>query len=211
MTTRMTFEPWRDDEFDALKQALAIEPSADLAARVRERARLEPMRPPFAWWRWPSLAGAAALAAIVVAAIFWQGRTAREPVVVPSSSSAAAQPSVPDSVRPRAGTPPAGAQAAGIPEVRQAGHRAHDVRAGVEGASAAGARMEVLVSADERIALDRFLAAVRGGRASAPAPGRAAAEGIDPLPEPLPIEIPLLKPIPPLNAVPADLPGSKDK
>lgn len=211
MTTRMRLEPGRDDGFDALKQALAIEPSADLAARVRERVRLEPMRPPFAWWRWPSLAGAAALVVIVVAAVLWQVRTAREPVVVPSSSSAAAQPSAPDFVRPRAGAPPAGAQAAGIQEARQGGRRAHDVRAGAERTAAAGARMEVLVSADERTALDRFLAAVRGGRASAPAPGRTAAEGIDPLPEPHPLEIPLLKPIPPLNAVPADLPGSKDK
>ena len=56
MTTRMTLEPERDATLESLQEALAVLPSATLAAQIRQRVRVEPMRSAHvAWWR-PALA-----------------------------------------------------------------------------------------------------------------------------------------------------------
>jgi hypothetical protein len=214
MNTMTPFEPDRDDAFEALRQALTVEPSANLAARVRERVRLEPVGSPSAWWRRPAFAGAAALAAVLVSAIAWQlwpssrpgaNATLRSAIESQQSSSA-------PSPQPLAMTPSMRSEVAKVASPPRSLARARSVSDLAAGRPAYESQAaEVIVSADERTALDRFLLEVRAGRASVPQPQAGREASIDPMPEIAPIEIPLLKPISPLDAGSAAFSGSKQR
>ena len=92
----MSADPLRDDLGVELEQLVAIEPSPELAARVRARVAGEHVR---TWWPlgWP-LAGAAAAVAVLAAALVIPERmreTAPLPVVPPSNAPSISVPVLP--------------------------------------------------------------------------------------------------------------------
>lgn len=146
------------DPFEQLSQALAIAPSPEFAARVRQQIATQPT--PVAWWFVPHLAAAAAAVCVVAVVLArWGGPSA--PEVRPSISVVSAVPVVPI--------------APGVPAVTPAVARARVSFARVVRVESAFA--ETLVPDDQRLALERLLGAIRAGRATVP--GVAAEEIVD--------------------------------
>ena len=191
MTTRAQVSAGSDGE-RALQEALAVTPSPEFAARVRERVREEAPRPATGWWPRVAFAGAV-VTAVMIAAALWNGRTGPERAAIANRAITRTQAGAAvEARRPepaRAPSPPLIITRAPVHEEPR----------------------EVLVPDDERRALDRFLIAMREGRAEVPAPRRVLEDEYGRLLEPRPIEIPLLKPIEPLPGTAADRSGSKDK
>ncbi len=148
-----------DDPFEQLSRALAITPSPEFAARVRQQIATQPA--PAAWWSVRHLAAAAAVVCVVsVVLVRWSGEYA--PEVRPGVPVVSAVPVAP--IVPGVTAAPASpsAAAAGPVAARPRGSFARAVP--VESVFA-----ETLVPDDQRLALDRLLGAIRAGRATVPA------------------------------------------
>lgn len=148
------------DPLDQLRQALAIAPSPEFAARVRQQVATQPTRA--AWWSVRHLAAAAAAVCVVsvsVAVVRWGGGAA--PDVRSDVPVASAVPAVPGVTA--APSPPV---TYGVPT----GARVARPRTSPVGAAAIDdVFAETLVPDDQRVALERLLGAIRAGRATVPA------------------------------------------
>lgn len=201
----------------ALEEALAIAPSPEFLARVRESVRRDTAgqvaRWPFgATWRPLAVAGSAALAVLIVLAS-WNGRTGSERTGgQPAPDSAAASLPSRDAVAAALPSRPGrSVSSESFTEASPAAHRSVGRAIVVRAAAGRQRPLEVLVPDDERRALDRLLLGIRAGRAAMPAPRRPAAGEDGWLSDPPPIVIPLLKPIELLPGTVADYSGSKDQ
>lgn len=174
------------DPFARLQSAIAVTPSPQFAAEVRARVAAAPTsRPWTSVWMFGAIAAAAT---VVVTVSVVRSRTLPTPVEIPSVASAH------EPVAPKAAssTPP-------TERVSPSRSAPHVAMVAVKlPAVAVDSFYEVIVPDDQRIALERLLAAMRAGRASVP---RAAVttevdeEGntlIAPLPGIVPIKIELL-------------------
>jgi hypothetical protein len=146
-----------------LREALAIEPAPDFAARVRARvAHDEPRRWPGGWRLW-SLAAVGAAATIAIAIQTQSGPPANlASVEVPASVSTASQAAAVAPVPVRLAAPATPATATPRRPNRTA-------PGAVMTSAAAKRRLDVLVPPDQALALQRLLAAIREGRAVVPA------------------------------------------
>ena len=146
----------RVDELLAdLDRALTIEPSPALAARAR--TRMGAAAPAWLGWRWALAAGAVIVLAGATYVAWPQPSAVR-------STSAQVVPNAPATAgaQPRAQVPSLAAPVA-APAVRQARARAAGPNP-VRHATAAVREPEVLVSPNQRIALEQLAAALRDGR-----------------------------------------------
>ena len=208
MTTRAQVSAGSDGE-KALQEALAVTPAPEFAARVRERVCKEAPRAATGWWPRVAFAGAV-VTAVMIAAALWNGRTGPERAAIANRAITRTQAGAAVEAR---GPEPARAPSP-MPEdpaSRSIATRAVTPPLIITRAPVHEEPREVLVPDDERRALDRFLIAMREGRAAVPAPRRVLEDEYGRLLEPRPIEIPLLKPIEPLPGTAADRSGSKDK
>jgi hypothetical protein len=166
-----------------LEAALAIEPSANLSARVRTQvAQSSKGAGPSGGWQ---LASAGVVGAMVIASVLaWRGRH-ESPPVVGLTAAHVGTPSVPQIVSPA----PAPVQTANTPNrvARNAVH-AHEP--------------EVLVPPDEAIALSRLVLALRDGRTQVPPVTEVPLDADGRLPLPAAIEMP------PITIVPLGPPAS---
>jgi hypothetical protein len=144
------------DPLDQLRQALDIVPSPAFAARVRRHVATQPTR--VVWWAGRDLATAGAavcLVAVVLAVARWSGTeesAVRSEVPVASTVSAvAAAPSTPD-------VPVAPSSLVRRPRTSP-----------IQVAAPESVFAETLVPDDQRIALERLIAAIRTGRITVPA------------------------------------------
>jgi hypothetical protein len=145
-----------DDPLEQLSRALAITPSPEFAARVRQQISTQQARAN--WWSIRHLAAAAAAVCVVsVVVARWSGQSAAVPVVpvapgvTAAPAPAAVTPVVTAAARPRRSSPRV------VP---------------VDSVFA-----ETLVPDDQRLALERLLGAIRAGRATVP--GVVAEETVD--------------------------------
>lgn len=208
MSTQVQVTAHGDGE-GALQQALAVTPSPDFVARVRHRLREQPVHSPTHGWL-AAASAAAVVTAIILAAAYWSGgklperaaeanRTVpRTPAVASTDAPGAENAGVPSSISER-------------PASRSNLARVVPPSLTLRLAPAREEPREVLVSEAERRTLDRFLIAMREGRALVPAPRRVLEDENGLLLEPRPIEIPLMRPIEPLPGTAADRLGSRDR
>jgi hypothetical protein len=208
MTTRAQVSAGSDGE-KALQEALAVTPSPEFAARVRERVRKEAPRAAAGWWPRVAFAGAV-VAAVMIAAALWNGRTGPERAAVAGRTMTRTPAAAAVETR-RPEPAPTPSPMPEDPASRSIATRAVTLPLIITRAPVHEDPREVLVPDDERRALDRFLIAIREGRAAVPAPRRVLEDEYGRLLEPRPIEIPVLKPIEPLPGTAADRSGSKDK
>lgn len=145
-----------DDPLDALSRALAITPSPEFAARVRQQIDASPARSP--WWSFRHVAAAAAVVGVVATGVMrWQTMPA------PYENSATLDGLVADT-RPAVPATPVATT------ITASTHRA-PVRPRVsvsEEVRTPAVFGETLVPDDQRIALERLLGAIRAGRATVP-------------------------------------------
>jgi hypothetical protein len=170
------------DPFADLQSSLTLNPSRDFAARVRERVNQAPPRrqPAFLWAGGILLAGAAASLVIVTA------HDSRERADL-----------APDT---RIAQAPQRTSEAGAPTAIAMPHRFAPVVSRKQAGSdviAPDPFYEVLVPDDQRVALERLLAAMKAGRTVVPraattSPDEDGAFAIEPLPDIVPIRIELL-------------------
>jgi hypothetical protein len=157
-----------DDPVEQLTRALAITPSPEFAARVRQEIAARPSH--VAWWSAPHmlLAAAGVCAVIVVPAVMlWPGGVSA-PVVRPDVTVASSEHvAVVVSGVATAQAPSGVATRPAVPR-RQAPLRPVRVE------SVFG---ETLVPDDQRLALERLLGGIRAGRATVP--GVVAEETVD--------------------------------
>jgi hypothetical protein len=210
MTTAARVPADSDEVLRALQAELTVTPSPDFVARIRQRVRDQPLAAPANWWPRFAFIGIVVVT-VTGATVLWTGRTRPEPAgVANQATGSGTSPTAAIPLRgPEASRPPA-SMPTGLssPEVR---HRPA-TRGLASGAAQASHELpEVLVSGDERRALDRLLIAMRQGRAAVPASRRALNDENGQLLEPRPIEIPLLKPIDLLPGMAVDREGSKER
>lgn len=156
------------DPIDQLRQALAIAPSPEFAARVRQQVSSQPTRA--AWWSVLHLVAAAAAVGVVSLAVArWGGPgPAGAPDIQYESASVSAVPMV-ESVT--AAPSPAAPPDATITVVTR------PRTSPIVVVATADVFAETLVPDDQRLALDRLLGAIRAGRATVP--GVVAEEIVD--------------------------------
>jgi len=193
----------------ALEQAMAVTPSPDFVARVRQRLREEPARSTS--HRWPAVAFAGAVVtAIILAVAYWSGGQGPEPAAVANRTATPAPATA--LVKERRGEPArAPSSISERPTSRSDLARAAPPPLTVRRAPTHEEPREVLISDDERRTLDRFLIAMREGRAVAPSPRRVLEDEDGLLLEPRPIEIPPMRPLEPLPGTAADPSRSRDR
>jgi hypothetical protein len=189
------------DPFVDLQSALSVTPSREFSLRVRARLATEApasrAQSP-AWW----LGAMAAAAAVVLAVTVWTVERDHSVGIVLPSTAIANAPSARDVLAPPATSPqlvPAVRASRGVP--RLGSHR--EASREIVARTASDAFGEVLVPSDQRLAIERLLAAIKAGRASVPPAAIAAVDEdghsvITPLPEISPIRIE------PLAGTPAD-------
>lgn len=145
-----------DDPLDALSRALAITPSPEFAARVRQQIDATPARSP--WWSFRHVAAAAAVVGVVATGVMrWQTTTA------PHEKAATLDGRVAD-------TTPAGTAAAVATTITASAHHIPVRPRASESVEVRTPEVfaETLVPDDQRIALERLLGAIRAGRATVP-------------------------------------------
>lgn len=169
------------EPFAELQTALSMTPSPEFAARVRARVAAEtPGRSLVPHWAMGALLATAAAAFVVVTVSERHDERAQAPSVTTAQSVAA--------------SPTPVAQPSTVVASTTAPSRTTRVSANAPAASA-DPFYEVLVPADQRIALGRLLAAMKAGRASVPTSvvGAEVDEdghlGIAPLPDIVPMKI----------------------
>jgi hypothetical protein len=105
------FESLNDDLAREIEQALAVEPSSEFQARVRQSVKEPPLtEAAFGWWRFATRSALAIAAVVVVAIIGWQLRPADEN----AGAVARVQPPLPQ----RRGLPPVVSPVAATPVAR---------------------------------------------------------------------------------------------
>jgi hypothetical protein len=207
MRTRGELPAARDDVLDMLEEALSVTPSPEFVARVRQEVRGDRTGATAGWWR--ALAVAAAALALIVGAAWWHGRP--QPAGAESGRTIARTAAVPSLQHRGAPPPDSTSRIPGRSLMQLEAARTLRVPRSDGGPEVHAPIRQVLVSDDERRALDRFLLALREERVEGP-PQRRALQGEQGLlREPRPIEIPLMKPIEPLPGAAADGPGSTDR
>jgi hypothetical protein len=103
----MSADPLRDDLGIELERLIAIEPSPQLAARVRQRVAAERIATSATWrWQLVGVATVAALVTVAVVALRIEPATAPVPVVPPSNAPAISIPVLPLDVALRLVLPP---------------------------------------------------------------------------------------------------------
>jgi len=208
MTARAPVPPaGSDGDLQALRDALALTPSPEFVARVRERVRFEQVRAASGWWPKLAVAGAAVGLAVIVGLAVWTGQAPRQRAGQASDR--------------RARTATTSPESAGSDRVRGFSRAPHTPgsRSTVRRAEAAPRSRplraertpEVLVPDDERHALDRLLLAMRQGRVVVPAPRQVLEDENGQMLALRPIEIPLIRPIEPLPGMAVERPGSKER
>lgn len=139
------------DPLDELRQALAVAPSPEFAARVRRQVATQHTR--VAWWSVRHLAVAAAAVGVVsVAVARWSVPVVPAVLVGPGAAASPSSPMTHGAATGAAGATAARPRTTPIPVAATV-----DVFA------------ETLVPDDQRIALERLLGAIRAGRATVPA------------------------------------------
>jgi hypothetical protein len=148
-----------DDILRELQAQLTVEPSPEFAAGVRARARHDDARSAWIAWR-PMLAVAAS--AVLLAGV-WMAR-GRDRAPAAGSGAAAAT----EAARLPQPAAPTGASTPAPTGVSHAAPAARGPRRAVRAADREVTDLEVIVPADQRVALRQLLVAVREGRASVP-------------------------------------------
>lgn len=176
------------DPFAVVQSALAVTPSPEFAARVRMRVVAAPSVPTFeSSWRsvWMCGAVAAAAVAVVITVSVDRSRTIATPVEV--AHGAGAPESVVTNAESRA--------VATVPVLpRRSALRTATVATPLS-ARAADTFYDVIVPDDQRIALERLLAAMKAGRAAVPRSAMTTEVDEDgnmviaPLPDIVPVKI----------------------
>ncbi len=193
------------DPFAELQSALSVTPSADFSLRVRARLATEaPASRAQSPARW--LGAIAAAAAVVLAVTVWTIERDHSVGVVPLSTAIANAPPARDVLAPPALSPQSVAAdraSHGVPDLGSHGEPYREPHRKIVARAASDAFGEVLVPSDQRIAIERLLAAIKAGRASVPPAAIAAVDDdgrsvITPLPDISPIRIE------PLAGTPAD-------
>lgn len=155
------------DPLEQLSRALAITPSPEFAARVRQQISTQPARSN--WWPDRHLMAAAAMVCVVsVVVMRWDGQSS--PDVRRGVPVVAAVPVVP--IAPGVAAAPAPAAVTPVVTTVARPRRSSPRVVPVESVFA-----ETLVPDDQRLALERLLGAIRAGRATVP--GVVAEEIVD--------------------------------
>lgn len=141
----------QQDPLEQLRQLLAVAPSPEFGARVRQQVSTQSSRA--GWWPVGHLAAAAA-AVCVVSVVMTQWGGEPDADIRPAPAVAAVSPVM---------TPPESPGSAPNPIVRRRRH------APAEAATVVDTFAETLVPDDQRLALERLIGAIRGGRATVPA------------------------------------------
>lgn len=208
MTARAPVPPAGSNvDLQALRDALALTPSPEFVARVRERVRFEQVRTASGWWPKLAVASAAVGLAVIVGLAVWTGQAPRQRAGSASHARARTATTSPESAGPARvrGFSPAPHTSASRSTVRPAEPAAHSRPLRPE------RTRELLVPDDERRALDRLLLAMRQGRVAVPAPRQVLEDENGQMLAPHPIEIPLMRPIEPLPGMAVERPGSKER
>jgi hypothetical protein len=179
------------DPFADLESALSLAPSPEFAARVRARVAEEPRRRAFGSLAWRGVVAAAALAIGVLMMVRLQRAPAAAEIVRTADSE-----TVPATAPATSTSSPA------MEALRQS--PPHHAPVATVSARAHSGTFEVIVPADQRIALEHLLAAMKAGKAFVPRPATITEVDDDgnrviaPLPGIVPMKIE------PLAGTPAD-------
>jgi len=137
-----------------IEDLLAVEPSPEFVAKVRQRVAAEPA--PSLWWQsWRPVAAGVGLAAVVAAGLLWPSATSVAPRDGGANARAMNQASAPTR---EAGTAPVASPfAAGIPSVDTPSHRRAPAAPNRQAVS------PVLIRREEATAMNLLLTHVREG------------------------------------------------